>query len=185
MANEFKVKNGLQINSTQAVIGIVNSSSFTYDSSNLATVYAIKGYADTKYPNSGGLISGDVSISGSLRIDGSTTFSASYLNVQGTVVIDGSLDMHNNRIYGVQTPINSSDAINKWYIDSSIGAMYTNAKIDASFVTVNKFDASISTLTISDNAKMASSAFSGLTKITVGTSQPGTPNSGDLWVDIS
>lgn len=35
------------------------------------------------------------------------------------------------------------------------------------------------------NGKMPSSAFSGLTKITVGTTQPVAPNTNDLWCDVN
>jgi hypothetical protein len=34
-------------------------------------------------------------------------------------------------------------------------------------------------------ARMLSTAFSGLTKISVGTGQPGSPNAGDLWLDCN
>ena len=35
------------------------------------------------------------------------------------------------------------------------------------------------------SGKLATTAFSGLTKITVGTSAPGSPSPGDLWIDTN
>lgn len=37
----------------------------------------------------------------------------------------------------------------------------------------------------SDATKLNTSAFSGLTKITVGTNEPTSPSVGDLWVDTN
>jgi hypothetical protein len=51
MANEFKVKTGLQIINTQPVTGISDSSLFSAtDSSTLATIKAIRGYVDSRLP---------------------------------------------------------------------------------------------------------------------------------------
>ena len=49
---------------------------------------------------------------------------AAWLDVSGNVSFDGSLNMNNQRILGLANPINSSDAVNKWYADninSSLG----------------------------------------------------------------
>jgi len=51
MANEFKIKTGLQIINTQPVTGISDSSLFSAtDTSTLATIKAIRGYVDAKLP---------------------------------------------------------------------------------------------------------------------------------------
>lgn len=42
-----------------------------------------------------------------------------------------------------------------------------------------------SSATATDLGALSTGSFSGLTKITVGTAQPGTPNIGDLWIDSS
>ena len=72
MANEFKIKTGLQIINTQPVTGISDSSLFTNDSSSLATINAIQNFStalvSSKYDKIGGQISGDVSINGRLSI---------------------------------------------------------------------------------------------------------------------
>jgi hypothetical protein len=51
MANEFKIKTGLQIINTQPVTGISDSSLFSAaDTSTLATIKAIRGYVDSRLP---------------------------------------------------------------------------------------------------------------------------------------
>ena len=44
MANEFKIKNGLQILNTHPIYGISDSSLFNRDSSLLATINAVQSY---------------------------------------------------------------------------------------------------------------------------------------------
>jgi len=51
------------------------------------------------------------------------------LHTTGAAVIDGSLVLKNTGIYGLLTPISSSDAVNKYYVDSSLGTYATNASI--------------------------------------------------------
>ena len=46
MGQEFKIKNALKIGNTTPIFGISDSSNFTNDSSNLATINAIKSYVD-------------------------------------------------------------------------------------------------------------------------------------------
>lgn len=63
MANEFKIKNALQILNTHPITGIYDSSLFTNDSSSLATINAIKNFSDAalnkKLNLTGGTITGN------------------------------------------------------------------------------------------------------------------------------
>lgn len=71
MAGEFKIKTGLLLGAapTQAVTSITDSSSFTNDSSTLATVKAIKKYSESNFvPVTGGTFTNDVSIVGNLNL---------------------------------------------------------------------------------------------------------------------
>jgi hypothetical protein len=101
------------------------------NSSDATNKYYVDASLNLKYDKVGGLISGDVSITGilkvrdvcisnSLTIDGTTSFSSSYLYVQGAVSFDGSLNMNNRQIFNLGYPTNASDATNKTYVDSSL-----------------------------------------------------------------
>ena len=70
MANEFKIKNALQILNSQPVKGISDSSIFTDDTSTLATKNAIKGYTESNFVSeSGGTFTGEVTFDGSIHVD--------------------------------------------------------------------------------------------------------------------
>jgi uncharacterized delta-60 repeat protein len=68
-------------------------------------------------------ISINTTIDSSLFVDGNIgikTMNPQYtLDVSGGVKIDGSLNMSNQRIHSLSIPADSSDAVNKFYVDSS------------------------------------------------------------------
>ena len=82
MANEFKIKNGLQILDTQPVTGISDSSIFTNDSSSLATINAIKNHLEDNYVL-------DTSIGDYVRKDGDTM--TGRLKVDASIHINGGI----------------------------------------------------------------------------------------------
>jgi hypothetical protein len=53
------------------------------------------------------------------------------LYVSGSTLVDGSLSFKNQQITGVATPINSSDAANKYFVTSSLLPYATNASINS------------------------------------------------------
>jgi len=95
MANEFKIKNALQILQSQPVAGITNSSNFTNDTSTLATVNAIKGYIDASLllylELGGGEMSGLLTIGNGFTLDGQTTITVIDASNPGLELKDSAL----------------------------------------------------------------------------------------------
>jgi len=78
----------------------------------------------------------------------------------GTTIIDGSISLKNQRILGLGSPSDSSDAVNKYYVDSSLLNYTTNVSIND---TLNLYlkEASLGTGYVWNSGKLDVSTIAG------------------------
>ena len=144
MAGEFKIKTGLLLGSvpTQAVTNITDSSTFTSDSSTLASVNAIKGYVDGKIidvDTSFGLYETKVNLDSSFG-DVWTELDALDASIAAFEANDVTFDYVDGSIV---TAVNAVDTSLVTYVDgkvtnvdTSFGLYETKTNLDSSFGTI-------------------------------------------------
>lgn len=75
------------------------------------------------------------------------------LDISGNVNIDGSLNIRNQRILGVANPIDSSDAVNKYYVDSSFGLKIWTVDLSTVSLIDTGQDLQLSSIQMQENGR--------------------------------